>query len=174
MHEILKSKNDLFAEEKQNLYVDDVREIKCWTRALSRSAFDSLSPKQIHAAFDWTLEGLDRTLVSLQDSQTSEQSSTPSNVDMSRSLGTNNNQLDPSMLVHPLGPAYDHELLVIFLQVVSLAGILLAYVQVANSTALTLVRQKLEQVASLLANMGGNIALTDAVTRALEGIYSEE
>lgn len=174
IHEILKSKNDLFAEEKQNLYVDDVREISCWTRALSRSAFHSLSPEQIQAAYDWTLEGLDRTLVSLQDSHTSKQFSSPSEVDMSRSLGTKNNQLPHSMLVHPLGPTYDHELLVIFLQVVSLANILLVFDQIGNSKALNLMRQKLEQVESLLAKTNGNVTFTAAVTRALEGKCSEK
>ncbi|KAK4948093.1 hypothetical protein LTR10_013147 [Elasticomyces elasticus] len=147
MSGILKSKNDLFAEEKQNLYIDDVREIKSWTKVLSQSAFQSLSQQQIHAAAIWTLAGLEQTLTSLQDS---------------------------SMLVHPLGITYDHELLVVFLQVVSLAGVLLGGHQVANPETLTLVRQKLEQMESVLADGDGNVILTNAVTSALTRRLSED
>ncbi|KIV81025.1 hypothetical protein PV11_08478 [Exophiala sideris] len=147
MSGILKSKNDLFAEEKQNLYIDDVREIKSWTTVLSQSAFRSLSQQQVHAAVNWTLVGLDQTLMSLQDS---------------------------SLLVHPLGVTYDHELLVVFLQVVCLAGILLGGHQVANPETLTLVMQKLEQMESVLANADGNVILIDAVTSALTRRLSED
>ncbi|KAI1607991.1 phosphatidylinositol glycan, class A [Exophiala viscosa] len=155
IQEILKSKNDLFAEEKQNLYIDDVREIKSWTRVLSRSAIQSLSQQQFQAAIDWTLEGLNQTLSSLPDCYKSEQSA-------------------GSMLVHPLGVTYDHELLVVFLQVVSLAGILSVYDQVDNAEGLTLVCQKLEKMASVLADTAGNAILADAVTNALKGNPGED
>lgn len=48
----------LFVEEKQNLFIDDVREVDIWSRALLRltpSAYAKLSLDEISA---WTFEGL--------------------------------------------------------------------------------------------------------------------
>ncbi|KAJ5773802.1 Armadillo-like helical [Penicillium paradoxum] len=48
----------LFEEEKQNLFVDEVREVELWSRALlrlSRSAYEELSVSQISS---WAFDGL--------------------------------------------------------------------------------------------------------------------
>lgn len=48
----------LFEEEKQNLFIDEVREVELWSRALlrlSRSAYNELSMRQISS---WAFDGL--------------------------------------------------------------------------------------------------------------------
>lgn len=58
----------LFVEEKQNLYIDDVREVEVWSRALLRltpSAYTKLSLDETSA---WAFDGL-RYLCSLVDSE---------------------------------------------------------------------------------------------------------
>lgn len=58
LREIRSSMNDLFAEEKQNLYIDEVMEINCWTQVLAQQKIDWLSApwQQVKS---WTMEGLD-------------------------------------------------------------------------------------------------------------------
>ncbi len=49
----------LFGEEKQNLYVDEVREANVWSRMLMRLSTDAL-PKQLGDGFtEWVIDGLD-------------------------------------------------------------------------------------------------------------------
>ncbi|KAF2481654.1 putative death-receptor fusion protein-domain-containing protein [Neohortaea acidophila] len=49
----------LFAEEKQNLYIDEAREVKLWSRVLLKVDLTTIPPSLLRAASQWTCEGLD-------------------------------------------------------------------------------------------------------------------
>ncbi|EXJ95225.1 hypothetical protein A1O1_00345 [Capronia coronata CBS 617.96] len=117
---IFKGKHDLFAEERQNLYVDDLREVQLWSQTLYHSGLQCLPPEQIEAAVQWTTEGLDQLVQSLQMEHSCK-------VPISTT-----NQYDAEEVhkaprfLHPVGATYEHATLVLFLRVLSLARVLLA------------------------------------------------
>ncbi|KAJ5720693.1 uncharacterized protein N7483_008627 [Penicillium malachiteum] len=49
----------LFVEEKQNLFIDDVREIDIWSKVLSNLSKDALPEKLVGQFSKWVLEGLE-------------------------------------------------------------------------------------------------------------------
>lgn len=48
----------LFEEEKQNLFIDDVREVEVWSRALTRLQQPAYRDSPVHEIFTWASEGL--------------------------------------------------------------------------------------------------------------------
>ncbi|KAJ9496091.1 hypothetical protein H2202_008337 [Exophiala xenobiotica] len=147
---IIKSKTDLFAEERQNLYIDDIREIEGWTKVLDQSAYRQLPQEQLQPMFVWISGGLDQVLAMLQVEQ--------KRIDRGASFSI-------STFVHPLGVTYDHELLVVFLQVISLAGVLLNWEATADLKAQ--VHGRLEQLHLLCMQTQCNEVLVGAVNSAL-------
>lgn len=59
LHEASKEDNALFMEEKQNLFIDEVREMKTWAAAL-RSAGGALGKQTAARLLPWVLDGLAR------------------------------------------------------------------------------------------------------------------
>ena len=58
MDEYMKERTVLFEVERQNLFVDDVREADIWTRVLSRIDASAHDKDLIEALLEWTTEGL--------------------------------------------------------------------------------------------------------------------
>ena len=104
---VRESINDLFAEEKQNLYIDDLDEVSKWSNVLGQCDLSQLDPKWRTAAAGWCSDGLD-VLTALLMSGTGLQAE--SNPDQDS--------------FHPLGPTYHSEVLLLCLRVVELAKIL--------------------------------------------------
>lgn len=48
----------LFEEEKQNLFIDDVREVKVWSRALTQLQQSAYRESPVHEISSWANEGL--------------------------------------------------------------------------------------------------------------------
>lgn len=136
---ILKSKNDLFVEERQNLYVDDVRELNIWTTVLCRSSFQHLPSCRLQLVWQWTSEGLDEIVNTVSSTHLT--------------------------LVHPLGITYDHEVLVVFVQVVNLAGVLLR--SGLDGIPVNELHGKLEHIYQSCRDAHGNAEVAKAVNWAL-------
>ncbi|EXJ89201.1 hypothetical protein A1O3_02267 [Capronia epimyces CBS 606.96] len=156
---IFKGKDDLFAEERQNLYIDDLREINVWTQILYLGGLRFLTPEQTEEAIQWTLEGVKQILRILQMEQ------------RSSTLASNSEQHDAeemdkdSTFSHPLGATYDHEIMVVFLRVVSLARILLA--DGISTVVFDDLREQLERVRVKCLDAQVNEVLLGAVNLAL-------
>ena len=58
MSEARKPDTVLFVEEKQNLYVDEVEEARCWANVLSTSKYAEIATTAITTLSTWTLDGL--------------------------------------------------------------------------------------------------------------------
>ncbi|KAL1964941.1 hypothetical protein VTN77DRAFT_6294 [Rasamsonia byssochlamydoides] len=58
LSEYRKESTVLFEEERQNLFIDDVREIDVWTRVLLRLEADSYDQGLVRRLFQWVSEGL--------------------------------------------------------------------------------------------------------------------
>ncbi|KAJ9220006.1 hypothetical protein DTO169C6_7663 [Paecilomyces variotii] len=56
--EYLKESTVLFVEEKQNLYIDDIREINIWTEVLFGLEADATDPAIVQDFSGWVMEGL--------------------------------------------------------------------------------------------------------------------
>ncbi|KIW49721.1 hypothetical protein, variant 3 [Exophiala xenobiotica] len=149
--DIIRSKTDLFAEERQNLFVDDIGEIEGWTKVLCQSAYRQFPQDQLQSMFVWISEGLDQVLAMMQVEQ--------------KRADTRGASFSISTFVHPLGATYDHDLLVVFLQVTSLAGVLLNWEATADSKAH--LHKRLEQLHLLCTQVQCNEVLTRAVNHAL-------
>ena len=98
--------NDLFAEEKQNLYIDELNEVTKWSNVLGQCNLSQLDPEWLLAAADWCSEGLHALLPLVG----------PSSELQGKSLEEES--------LHPLGPTYHCDVLVLCLRVVELAKIL--------------------------------------------------
>ena len=59
MSEARKPDTALFVEEKQNLYVDEVEETRCWANVLSTSEYAEIATTAASTLSTWTLDGLD-------------------------------------------------------------------------------------------------------------------
>ena len=55
----------LFAVEKQNLYIDDVRESIIWSRTLKRICTKSINRESAHALSSWVLGGLESLIATV-------------------------------------------------------------------------------------------------------------
>ncbi|KAJ9608869.1 hypothetical protein H2200_006640 [Cladophialophora chaetospira] len=124
---IAKTKNDLFAEERQNLYIDDIREIKAWTGLLEDNGHLSLGPELNGIAVQWTVEGLGQVIAVLETDQQKglghQVSNDLANKEISNLQAIDQDSLPGTLFGHPLGISYDHETLVVLIQIISLAGV---------------------------------------------------
>lgn len=131
LNTIAKATSDLFAEERQNLYSDDMNEIHVWTQAFHRGEYPSLAPESSKALIDWTLDGLVQVTELLEtDTQkilTFQETENASAGERSSLAGRASESLREPLCGYPLGVTYDHEILVVIMQVVSLAGVLCRY-----------------------------------------------
>ncbi|EEQ31240.1 HEAT repeat protein [Microsporum canis CBS 113480] len=59
LNKAIKESTALFAEEKQNLYIDDVREIKTWSRHLVRLDNTAINVHLYQEFHTWVIDGLD-------------------------------------------------------------------------------------------------------------------
>ncbi|KAL2440736.1 hypothetical protein ABEF95_002019 [Exophiala dermatitidis] len=156
---IIKAKGDLFAEERQNLYIDDLREIEVWSKILYSNHLRFLIAEEIDLAIGWTTDGLNQVLHLLRIEQ-------GSRIPVSTSYQQSVEGIDDiSALFHPLGATYDHEILVVFLKVVNIARILLAEDETKPRSAA--VRELLQQLRADLVNAHANEVLLEAVNVAL-------
>jgi Putative death-receptor fusion protein (DUF2428) len=129
------SMNDLFAEEKQNLYIDEVNEVNKWSNVLDCCDLQSLEVKWRVAASKWCSEGLG-ALVSLLQT---------------------NRQADckAMMKLHPMHSTYNADILLLFTRAVKLATILEGMDELTDitdtgaSTQVDVLRQKLLQMRSV-------------------------
>lgn len=108
LHRIRATLNDLFAEEKQNLYVDEVEESVQWSRVLLRCDLKCLGEERYTATTEWCSEGLDTLTLLIRSSNNSD----------------GEHQREDQFLFHPLGPTYNPDILVIFIRVIKLAKVL--------------------------------------------------
>lgn len=58
----------LFVQEKQNLFIDDAREMRLWSHVLMQISPKAFSQQLVHTLSDWTMDGLD-TLLSTLDTR---------------------------------------------------------------------------------------------------------
>ncbi|KIW77936.1 hypothetical protein Z517_07769 [Fonsecaea pedrosoi CBS 271.37] len=158
LQSISKSKNDLFAEERQNLYMDDIREIKEWTEILHDGNYSFQTRDLSRSVMKWTLEGLEQVLQVLE-------------ADRIIHLGPEDithkdTPFDPllePLFLHPLGVTYDHTVLVLMVQVVSLAGVLIQVLETQQ------MRATLEKIQGICRTSRVNPVMLGAVERALRG-----
>lgn len=59
MSEYRKESTVLFEEERQNLFIDDVREVDIWSGVLLRLEKDSYDQRLLRTLFEWVSEGLE-------------------------------------------------------------------------------------------------------------------
>ncbi|EXJ64489.1 hypothetical protein A1O7_00825 [Cladophialophora yegresii CBS 114405] len=165
---IARKLNDLFAEERQNLYIDDIREIDTWTMVLDDEGIDHLAPDVFEAVMKWTVDGLDTVNDTLENEQLKAPTSQPPTEFNSQvapsGARANQVQLRESLHVHPLSVTYDHEILVVLLQVVSLAGVLYCHDRKAYKEQL---RAKLQRAKEVCSSLAVNPVFLGAVERAL-------
>jgi hypothetical protein len=165
---IAKKPDDLFAEERQNLYVDDISEINAWTQVLDDEGIDHLAPKMFGAVMNWTLDGLEGVIEALETEQgralTDQPTKDPSNQFVARGECMDQAQHCESLFIHPLSATYDHETLVVLCQVIALAGVLYRHDEKAHKEKL---RVKLQRVKEICSSLPANPEFLGAVERAL-------
>jgi hypothetical protein len=110
LERIKKSMNDLFAEEKQNLYIDEIHEAERWASVIERTTLKGLDEEWQKEALSWSQQGLeavDRLL--------------------NHEPGSGNNLTKPADMLqalHPLGPSYNPEVLMLSSRVIILSRVL--------------------------------------------------
>ncbi|KIW73054.1 hypothetical protein PV04_01201 [Phialophora macrospora] len=165
---IAQKSDDLFAEERQNLYVDDIREINAWTQVLDDEGIDHLAPKMFEAIMNWTLDGLDGVKDALETEQlkapTNHSTTEPRKQFIVRGECMDQAQVCESLSIHPLSSTYDHEILVVLCQVVTLAGVLYHHDKRAHKEKLQV---KLQRVKEICLSLSVNPVFLGAVERAL-------
>lgn len=67
IRQALRTSDELFEEEKQNLYSDDVRNIKTWTAALRRVKREAVHVSVVSIVVAWASQGLDRAIKLLDE-----------------------------------------------------------------------------------------------------------
>ncbi|OAL23138.1 hypothetical protein AYO22_06631 [Fonsecaea multimorphosa] len=167
MQNIMKSKNDLFAEERQNLYIDDIRAIKEWTEILHNGDCIFSTLELSKSAMNWTLEGLDQVLKLLEAESVTDlgyQARTHNGDKVQYRQITPDGPLVESLFVHPLGLTYDHVILVLMVQAVSLAGV---FVEHGTGTTTQQLRANLERMEAICSDSQVNPVMLGAVERAL-------
>ncbi|PWY74362.1 HEAT repeat protein [Aspergillus heteromorphus CBS 117.55] len=58
LSDLRKESTILFEEEKQNLFIDEVREIDLWSSSLSQFSVSAFDPTQVETMYDWILDGV--------------------------------------------------------------------------------------------------------------------
>lgn len=122
LNKIVQSKKDLFAEEKQNLYIDDIREIQMWCDVLAESGFDCLRQDDVDLIAQWASHGIDEVVKILRTESRHQHDQNGSD----KAHDERTAQTEPSWSSgHPMGSTYDAEFLAVFVQVVAITGIML-------------------------------------------------
>ena len=107
---ICSSMDDLFAEERQNLYVDELEEIEVWSELLHRCRFSTLPQRWMQVILNWTSNGLDVVMTVVQSGK-----------EQTKQTGMLASKLSQA---HPLGPTYHQDILELCLRVIKLAQVL--------------------------------------------------
>lgn len=165
LHRLLLAKDDLFAEERQNLYIDDVQEIKTWRRVLC-GCVGVFTQEQVDLVAGWAVEGLQSVLDTLRGSLATSSTNdgsgwggkqTPQDL---QAVGARR------VTMHPLGPTYDADLLVVFVQVISVAGVFRS-----RSTGIMQARlfEQLRQIQQLCGDDQASDVFVTVVNEALAG-----
>lgn len=115
---ILIDASDLFAEEKQNLYVDELKDLQHWSDLLGRSSKPIGADATLRVE-SWILQGIDDImyLVTYHNARPGAGNGIEE-IDQ-RIL----DMLEPYDRVHPLNPTYDTEILILTMRLISLAKI---------------------------------------------------
>ncbi len=155
LSQIRANTNDLFAEEKQNLYIDDLDEVDKWINVLRRCKPSHLDSDWQSAATVWCERGLD-ALISLLSIGTD-------------TKGVPNGDQD---CLHPLGPTYHPAVLVLFLRVVELAKIVTilearsndgSFLQLSETDNVRNLGQKLTELRDTASKVGVHCRVTEAL-----------
>ena len=157
------SMDDLFAEERQNLYVDELEEIEVWSNLLHKCRFSNLAHHWVQAVLDWTSEGLD-VVMAIVRSRLKEPEDTKSPV-------------SKLARAHPQGPTYHQDLLELCLRVIKMAGLvgharLLLESTGANDKA-SVDQDSIRRKLQVLQADGGNTRLHHKVVQALADLATE-
>lgn len=163
---IAKAKSDLFAEEKQNLYIDDLREIGSWIELVGHGGYRLLPQVLSSAIMKWTLEGLDQVFHILEAEKGSKHLQGPLKQGVEQEDSSRRNLVSNINFWHPLGATYDHEVLVVVVKVVSLAGLVLHHEKTVDLLPL---KDKLEELHTICLDSQVNRVVIDAVSNALTG-----
>jgi len=124
LYNIQSNSNDLFAEERQNLYIDHCCEIKNWTAVLEVTGLDHVPPTTFIAATSWTLNGLDELIRLAQFGAISSlHLMTPNNTE-GEPEDKSNPRTSSAVFGNPLEVTYHQDVLLVFMQVISLARVL--------------------------------------------------
>jgi Putative death-receptor fusion protein (DUF2428) len=136
----LKNSDSLFAEERQNLYIDDIHEIKLWCEALKDTGFLSVNQTVLQSCNDWVSDGLQ----ALKDC-----------------LGPKE-----SISASSFGLTYKLEVLVIYVRVIRLAGALLH--QPASIFTQTQLLEQLLSFSQLATEYQLHVQVSDALDWAIQ------
>lgn len=143
LSKITDTANDLFAEEKQNLYVDELREIDAWSSVLGKVGPRMLEDQDMSSLHAWIQEGLTcliRLLRPQYDVSQTRQLENGTEMSLGRyTLVTGS----------PFGTTYHPDILVIFVEVLTMARLLMR--ELSTSTHATQLHTLREQVTDLRA-----------------------
>ena len=126
LQRIYASMNDLFAEERQNLYIDDLDEVAKWSRILRQCGIH-LTSNHLNLLVTWALKGMDQINMVVQgDDESISQALSPDHFASNFWLVT---EQTPSLdgqaaRQFSFGPTYNSEILILFVRVISLASVL--------------------------------------------------
>ncbi|KAK5052527.1 hypothetical protein LTR84_002391 [Exophiala bonariae] len=123
LKKLLLAKDDLFAEESQNLYIDDVQEIQLWKRGLE-GCVDAFTQQQLDLIATWVLEGLQSVVDFLLPSSTATEAKEDAGANGKRVTEDLRDPDGRRATLHPFGPTYDADFLVVFMKVISIAGVI--------------------------------------------------
>jgi hypothetical protein len=165
LSEICDASNVLFAEERQNLYIDDVREIEIWTRILQLTGCHNLLPNDNAFATTWVSQGLEEVVRVLEYSNKTPGCLRKDISDADEGSDGITSQHTAPAWVQPLGCTYDRGTLLPLLKVVSLAGVVLKTMD--NTAHSVQVRKRLMVTHGLCMNGRVSQAFSAAVTTAL-------
>ena len=149
------SMNDLFVEEKQNLYLDELNEVQEWSKLIRQCENPQLEPRWRKAAVRWCEDGLE-TLLSLLGSG-------PEKKELDSNLTERNSSY------HPLGPTYSSEVLVLFLRLVALSNSLVAMAGQRSGSGVTgvekasVLRQKTTKLREAALKVGAHRRVMEAL-----------
>lgn len=165
LQKLLVAKDDLFAEESQNLYIDDMQEIQIWKRCL-RGCVDAFTPQQTDFVATWVLEGLQSVLDFLSNSPTTEKKDKDAEMDAKQMLEDLQVFGKRRVTMHPFGPTYDADLLVVFMKVITIAGVICPRLSSAEQEQVLVQLTRAEEICR---DRQADEVLVNAVNEALEG-----
>lgn len=114
---LLRQATDLFAEERQNLYIDDIAEILRWADVVAQRDLGRLGDGVVYHLCRWTCNGLQYLRLLLESWQGK------SDTVICDGGAVNNHSSKP------LGLTYNAEILIVFIRVITMAGLLEEHVR---------------------------------------------